>query len=513
MMNKPLEIKGSILARNTLFNLIGQGLPLVVAVVTIPLIIQGLGIDRFGLLSLAWVVLGYFAIFDLGLGRATTKFVAEALGKGEEEQVPRLVWTAITIQAVLGIVGALVLFGTTPLLVEHILNIPRELIGEAKATFYLLAFSIPVVLVSSSFQGTLEAAQRFDLVNAVRIPSSILTFLLPLVGLLLGFNLPGIVVLILLVRVGALLTFVIMNLRITPQLRRYSGSFDLFPRLFSFGGWVTISNLIIPIFVFSDRFIIGSLLTVSAVAYYTAPYEIVSRLGILPASLVMTLFPAFSTLASRQSQVELNLIVARSIKYLVMVMVLPTILFLLFAKDILMVWLGSNFAVESTGVLRLLSIAVLLNTIGHVPFSLIQGIGRPDVVAKYHMIELPLCLGVVFFLVSALGISGAALAWCLRMGWTIPIFSIVCIKIAGVPLKALSENGTNRSLIISAGVLILSIVLVLLSEWGIVATALLAGTIVVGYLSLAWFIMFDQTDRDFAKSLILQTYNYTARVK
>jgi hypothetical protein len=44
-MNKPLEIKGSLLARNTLFNLIGQGLPLVVAVVTMPFIIQGLGME------------------------------------------------------------------------------------------------------------------------------------------------------------------------------------------------------------------------------------------------------------------------------------------------------------------------------------------------------------------------------------------------------------------------------------------------------------------------------------
>ncbi len=57
--SKPLEIKGSLLARNTLLNLIGQGLPLIVAVVTIPFIIQGLGIERFGLLSLAWVVLDF----------------------------------------------------------------------------------------------------------------------------------------------------------------------------------------------------------------------------------------------------------------------------------------------------------------------------------------------------------------------------------------------------------------------------------------------------------------------
>jgi O-antigen/teichoic acid export membrane protein len=199
-MNRPLEIKGGLLARNTLFNLIGQGLPLVVAVVTIPLIIQGLGVQRFGLLSLAWVVLGYFAIFDLGLGRATTKFVAEALGKGEEDQVPHFVWTAVTIQTFFGLLGAIVLASITPLLVERILNIPPEPIKEAKDTFYLLSLSIPVVLVSSSFRGVLEAAQRFDLVNIVRVPSSALTFLLPLAGLFLGFNLPGIVALILAVQ-------------------------------------------------------------------------------------------------------------------------------------------------------------------------------------------------------------------------------------------------------------------------------------------------------------------------
>jgi O-antigen/teichoic acid export membrane protein len=180
-----VDISGSLIARNTLLNLIGQALPLLVGVVTIPLVVHGLGTDRFGLLSLAWVILGYFTIFDLGLGRATTKYVAEALGKGESDQVPEIIWTAVTFQAVLGLVGALVLFGITDLLVESVLKIPPQLFGEAKDTFHLLALSIPLVLVSSSFSGVMEAAQRFDLENAVRIPSSILTFILPLVGLYL----------------------------------------------------------------------------------------------------------------------------------------------------------------------------------------------------------------------------------------------------------------------------------------------------------------------------------------
>ena len=95
-----VQISGSLIARNTLMNLIGQALPLVVGVVTIPLVVHGLGTDRFGLLSLAWVVLGYFTIFDLGLGRATTKYVSEALGKGEGDQVHQIIWTAVTFQAV-----------------------------------------------------------------------------------------------------------------------------------------------------------------------------------------------------------------------------------------------------------------------------------------------------------------------------------------------------------------------------------------------------------------------------
>ena len=170
---------------------------------------------------IAAMVLGYFTIFDLGLGRATTKYVAEALGKGEGTQVPQIIWTAVKVQAIMGFVGAIVLLGITDLLVDKVLNIPPELLGEARVTFHLLALSIPVVLIASSFSSVLETAQRFDLINAVKIPSSILSYLLPLVGLALGLGLPGIVALIVLARLGALVAFVAMNLRIRPELRKY----------------------------------------------------------------------------------------------------------------------------------------------------------------------------------------------------------------------------------------------------------------------------------------------------
>ena len=75
-------ISGTRLARNSALNLLGLCSPLLVAIVAIPILIRGLGTDRFGVLTLVWVVIGYSSLFDLGLSRALTKIVAEKLGAG-----------------------------------------------------------------------------------------------------------------------------------------------------------------------------------------------------------------------------------------------------------------------------------------------------------------------------------------------------------------------------------------------------------------------------------------------
>ena len=118
-MTRPADISGKTLARNTLLNFAGQIFPLIIGVVTIPFIIKGLGTERFGILSLIWVVIGYFSLFDMGLGRATTKFVSELLGKKEIGRLPTVVWTSLLFNTLLGIIGGVVLAAITSPLVEQ----------------------------------------------------------------------------------------------------------------------------------------------------------------------------------------------------------------------------------------------------------------------------------------------------------------------------------------------------------------------------------------------------------
>ena len=147
-----MTASGHVLAKNTMWNLVGAAAPLLVAVLCIPILVDEMGAARFGILALAWVVIGYFGLFDLGLGRALTKLVADELGAGREEQIPVLAWTALTLMLALGIGGGLILGALTPQLVRHILKIPVELQAEASGAFYVLAASIPVVISTAGLR-------------------------------------------------------------------------------------------------------------------------------------------------------------------------------------------------------------------------------------------------------------------------------------------------------------------------------------------------------------------------
>ncbi len=181
------------MVRNAYINFIGQGIPILVAVLAIPLLINALGTERFGVLSLVWVVMMYFGLFDFGLGRATTRSVAEYHARNDMQAVPELVWSSLAVHAVLGLFGGVLLACVASLLTNDILNIPVRLQSEARTCFYILAVSIPFLVVIVALRGVLEAVQRFDLITIVNVPASAINYLGPLAILYFVDNLVGVV--------------------------------------------------------------------------------------------------------------------------------------------------------------------------------------------------------------------------------------------------------------------------------------------------------------------------------
>ena len=80
-----------------------------------------------------------------------------------------------------------------------------------------------------------------------------------------------------------------------------------------------------------------------------------------------------------------------------------------------MLWLGAEFARNSFHILRWLAVGVYINSFAQVPFGLIQGAGRPDITAKFHIVQVPLYVAAVWLLIKAFGLEGVAIAWVLRI--------------------------------------------------------------------------------------------------
>jgi O-antigen/teichoic acid export membrane protein len=392
---------------------LAQALPAFVGLIAIPPILRGLGVERFGVLTLAWMVIGYFSLLDFGLGRAVTKFAAELMVSPQPNGT-RLVWTAWYIMTAVGLVGGCLLAATTPWLVHKAVKIPVALQSETEQAFYLLAFSVPVVVLTTGFRGFLEAGQQFRLTSLVKVPTGILSFVIPLVLLRFTSDLAIIVLgLVVLRLLGTIAYFVMCGTATGMRLRPDAFHKESARRLLHFGAWITVSNILSPLMAGADRFFVGSLLSVAAVAYYATPYEAVTKLLLVPTAFAAVLFPAFSS-ASIINRGRLLRLFRHGYWILFAGMYPIAFALITFAPELLRGWLGSGFAVQSTGVLRLLTVGVLSNSVAAVPFALLQGLGRSDTTAKIHAAEAPIYLLLMVLLIRQYGIVGAAVAWSAR---------------------------------------------------------------------------------------------------
>jgi len=489
------QIHGGLLAQNTAFNIAGSLVPLAAALVVTPYVIRGLGLERFGVLSLAWAILWYSSYFDLGLTRATTKFASEALGKGQPEKIPAILWTSLGIQSLLGCLAAVGVGLLTPILVYRVLHIPAALAREAELTFFGIGLTIPFFLAVGVLSALLAGMHRFDLVNAVKIPGNSMMFLFPALGVYLGYRLPGIILLLLLSRVMMVLALLWMCRRVFPGLisgRKHDETITV--PLLKFGGWVMVCNVLIPVLVYVDRFVIGAHLSIAAVTYYSVPYEVVSRLQIVPGSIGGALFPALSSF-SVEDRERLKRLYMRSLKSVLLLMVPTAALLALFAQEGLRIWVGTDFVLHSTKTLQVLAAGLVLNALSQMPANLLDAAGRPDLRAKVFLAYVFPYLAALWYCVHRFGILGAAIAWAARGAVELVLFLLVVSWHLRLPLFALAENGMMKAVAVCGGLAVIFLLLNTTVPAGLLVQGSVAATAVVAFVAVTWRFVLDATDR------------------
>jgi O-antigen/teichoic acid export membrane protein len=166
-----------------------------------------------------------------------------------------------------------------------------------------------------------------------------------------------------------------------------------------------------------------------------------------------------------------------------------------FAGDILEIWLGSDFARESTLALQILAVGILINSMVHVQYAVVQALGRPDITAKFHLLQLPLHGVLVWWLVSLWGITGAALAQSIRLSLEALLLLVAACRLLSLPFHLLISTKilqTSLLLLLFAG-----IIMAISNLQGLTPVRLLAlGLTLLVAAATLWHYSLDRQDRD-----------------
>ena len=402
--------------RNVSWGLAGMGLPLLLGAVAIPFLLRNLGVESLGILTLVWALIGYFSLFDFGLGRALTQQISVSLAADNSKDVPALAKSGLLFTLVTGVAGGLLLAALAEPLGFQWLGISKPLQQSAAWSLLIAALGIPMTTATAGLGGILEAYGDFRTVNLLRMMLGIANFGLPvLCVLLVGPSLSWIIASLIGARFVVLIGHLIfVNKRLPSGWRAMPVSKVQLRRLSSFGAWLTISNLVSPLMVNADRFVISMVLGAEMVAYYTVPSEMLMRLLILPSALSAVLFPRLAGMLV-SDQVNAVSLYRQCLSWCALVMTPVCLATALLSRWGLSLWLGTDFADRSWQIVVCLAVGVWVNSLAFVPFAAIQAAGHAKVTAKIHMVELLGYVPLLFWVLSTFGLIGAALVWVARV--------------------------------------------------------------------------------------------------
>lgn len=394
--------------KNSIWNLVGYVIPSLVAIPALGYMAHKLGPELFGIYTIAIAVVGYAGIFDMGLNRAITREIAIYRNNSAERK--KIIASAtVFLLALSTLGGCLVLIFSASIV--HFLNITAADFVDINNSFKLLALTIPIFLLNQLWIAILEGDEKFKAVNIQKSFSS--TFIAGMPALFVIFDgtlLSAIAGLLISRIISLLIAFLLVRNEIVQSGMRL----DLvtFKRLIFFGGWITVSNIISPAMVYFDRFIISNMLGARHVAYYSGPSEAIARLGILPAAVGRAIFPKLSC-AGHKDELKRNMTVSWLLMFAVCAPVV--IIGIVFAENILHLWLGTSYAAHSKNILIILLVGFLFNALAQVPFTAIQSAGKAKITALLHCVEIIPYFVMLYFFVQHYGLIGVAFAWSIRV--------------------------------------------------------------------------------------------------
>jgi O-antigen/teichoic acid export membrane protein len=319
----------------------------------------------------------------------------------------------------LGTAGALLLLVLGPLVLDAAMSQRSTFTNEVAHAIGWLSLLVPLTTCYSALSGALQGREEFLRLNIINSCGSTAVTIAPLAAAIcFSPELRILVIALIAVRVLTVAMLLVACRNSVPLGPPKLPSREALTSLLSFGAWVTGEGLLVPILLSAEKLAIGWFRTATAVSVYMIPFNILSRLLMLPQSLAAALIPRFAKIDPREAD-QTSRDGLRNLELLAT----PISIFAILAlKPFLTVWIGSALASECAPVGIVLIAGFWFNSCNHVPYARLIGTGRPDLVVKLILVQILPYLALLYVTVRYAGVVGAAAVWSTRAAVELLLF-------------------------------------------------------------------------------------------
>ena len=396
------------LFHNAWSNLLGAAVPALVALATVPLVVAGLGEAGYGVYSLVTAIVGYFAVIDINVTAGSVKFISAQHARGEHERVAETLCFGLAVYAGIGALGALGLYACADLFVTRVFTVPAGLRAEAIDCLRLAALGFFLGQLQSYLHSVPQALMRFDVSGRLEIVFGTLLPLLTVAVLLLGGGLFEVILLRVVASAAHCLLLWRGVGRLLPRLGwRWPGR-CLRRGILGFSGWSFLSRFATLSYAHGDKLIIGALVGVTGLAWFTVAATLANRVLGLTFRLSAVFFPAASAFAAGGELARLEHAYLKATRYVVYLNAAMLVLLAVFAHSLLAWWMGAGFARGGATVLAVMALSHFVDSLTSLPSLVNDGMGHPRLSGLFAVGRAVAGLAIVYAGVARWGIDGAA---------------------------------------------------------------------------------------------------------
>jgi O-antigen/teichoic acid export membrane protein len=483
-----------MLLRNSLWNLSGSALPAIAALVTVPLLIAGLGVEGFGIVTLVGSVIGYFGILDINLNAGAIKYLSQYHASDDRKRFAETFWFGIFFYGFLGALGATAIFFSADWLTGKFFDVSSELHGDTVLGFQIAALGFALTQAQNYLITVPQALQRYDKSAQSEAFFGIVVNVASAVAALMGAGIAGVIAVRVAVSACNVLYLCFLIRKFSLGLSFCWPRKDVRSSLTSFSAYAYLSKLASTLHQHGDKLVIGVLAGPVAVTFYSVPVTLSSRILGLTYRLSSVIYPRASALAASHKLDELHPIYLSSIRYTTYINLAALGMITLAGDEFLRRWVGEEFLAQGYPVLVLITLAYLVDSLTNIPSLVNDALGHPKVTGHFALARGLIGISLVYIGTLQAGIVGAAVA---HLAASILLGAAFLWFVHGrtVPYKLTEtlSTGYGRSLLVGVAIFAVLLPMKWLFPAGVVSTIAIAGMALL-FLLLAGFAFVVSVD-------------------